>query len=76
MDVTELTRDQLAELKQSYLIELDDEGTLKEIADMDCVSWGDLANADEIVPDYVVFHHYDGVLFSEDDFSCTAGMER
>jgi len=75
MDVTELTRDQLAELKQAYLIELDDEGTLKEIAGMDCVSWGDLANADEIVPDDVVFHHYDGVLFSEDDFSCTAGME-
>lgn len=73
MDVTELTRDQLAELKQAYLVELDDEGMLEEIIGTDCVSWGALANADEIVPDDVMFRHYDGVLFSSDDFSCTAG---
>ena len=58
---------------QAYLVELDDEGMLEEIISTDCVSWGALANADEIVPDDVMFRHYDGVLFSSDDFSCTAG---
>lgn len=46
---------------------------LEEIIGTDCVSWGALANADEIVPDDVMFRQYDGVLFSSDDFSCTAG---
>lgn len=34
------------------------------------VSYDELANADDIVPDDVVFNHYDGVVFSDDDFFC------
>jgi hypothetical protein len=31
-----------------------------------------LANADEIVPDDVIFREYDDVWFVPDDFFCTA----
>lgn len=68
MDVTELTRDQLAELKGNYLCEQNDakgEGT----------SWGELAAADELVSDEEIFEAYAGTIFSSDDFSCTAGTE-
>ena len=31
-------------------------------------SWDDLAAADEIVPDDVIFDHFDGYVFTDDDF--------
>lgn len=73
MTVQELSREQLTELKEHYLVELDDEGTLEEVTGLDAIYYGVLADINEIVPDEVVFEHYDGVDFVEDDFFCTAG---
>lgn len=69
MNVTELNRDQLIELKQSYLDVLNESDEHEEVVG---VSYNELANADEIVPDDVIFNYYDGVIFSEDDFFCSA----
>lgn len=69
MNVTELNRDQLIELKQSYLEVLNESGEHEEIVG---VSYYELANADEIVPDDVIFDNYSGVVFCDDDFSCSA----
>lgn len=59
MTVYELTREQLDELKAVFLIETDDGNG---------VTWGEIAAAGEIVPDAVIYEHYDGVYFTEDDF--------
>ena len=74
MDVLELSREQLIELKQYYLEQLANEGTFAEVLDVDYnePSYYDLANADEIVPDDVVFKNYEGYCFTADDFFCTA----
>lgn len=69
MNVTELNRDQLIELKQSYLDVLNESGEHEEVVG---VSYDELANADEIVPDDVIFDNYSGVVFCDDDFSCSA----
>ena len=66
MDVRDLTRDQLDELKQNMIFQHCD----------DCdegVSWGELANAGDLISDADVFERYEGVNFSEDDFFCSAG---
>lgn len=70
MNVKELNRDQIHELKQAYLIRLSDEGTFAEVlgVDYDSPSWGDMANADEIVPDDVIFEEYECTDFVEEDF--------
>ena len=75
MDVLELSREQLIELKQDYLEQLADEGSYAEVLDVDYnePSYWDLANADEIVPDDIVFTHYERTHFVPDDFFCTAG---
>ena len=75
MDVHDLSRDQLVELKQNYLSELADEGSFAEVMDCDYnePSYWDFAMADEIVPDDVIFKNYEGVCFVPDDFFCTAG---
>ena len=59
MNVHELQRDQLTELKQRYLCENGDP------------SWGDMASSDEIISDETIFQEYDGVEFTDDDFSCS-----
>lgn len=64
MEVTALTRDQLVELKGNYLDERMDGGA----------SWGEIADADEIISDAEIFEAYAGTDFVNDDFSCTAGM--
>ncbi|MCQ2211378.1 MAG: hypothetical protein MJZ34_13920 [Paludibacteraceae bacterium] len=62
MNVRELTRNQLVELKQNYLTEkLDQDGQSP--------SYGELATADETISDEEVFSYYAGTEFSEDDFS-------
>ena len=63
------------ELKQNYLEQLADEGSYAEVLDVDYnePSYCDLANADEIVPDDVIFYEYEGVSFVPDDFFCTVG---
>lgn len=70
MTVHELNRDQLVQLKQDYLCQLADCGEFAEIVgvDYDEPSWKDLADADEIVPDDVIFRNYDDVYFTEEDF--------
>lgn len=70
MTVTELRSDQLLELKQAYLCALADEGRYAEVtgAEYDAPSYGDLENADAIVPDDVIFEAYEGVEFVEEDF--------
>lgn len=47
-----------------------DEGTFAEAlgVDYDAPSYGDMACADQIVPDDVVFRQWEGVEFVEDDF--------
>jgi len=76
MTLQELSKDQLHELKENYLMRLADEGTFAEVmrTDYDEPSYGDLANADEIVPDDVIEREYEGVCFVEDDFFCTANI--
>lgn len=71
MKVNDLNRDRLIELKQNYLCRLADEGQFSEITgrDYDAPSYGDLADADDIVPDDVILREYDGVEFTEEDFS-------
>ena len=69
MDVRDLTREQLDELKQQMLCDRNEEkgeGT----------SWGELANAGDLISDAEVFEEFGGVVFSEDDFFCSAGTTR
>lgn len=74
MNVRDLSREQLTELKQNYLEQLANEGTYSEVLSCDHKepSYWDLVNVDEIVPDDVVFENYAGVCFVRDDFFCTA----
>ena len=58
MDVHELNREQMIQLKQAILCERD-AGT----------SYGELAAADELVTDEEVFMQYGGTNFVEDDFT-------
>lgn len=59
MTVHELTSSQLIDLKQKYLCDT-----------QDSVSYGELADADQIVPDETIFAEYAGTEFIKDDFSC------
>lgn len=74
MDVTELSREQLVELKQNYLYSIADCGNYSEVLNVDYnePSYSDLLNADDIVPDDVAFDYYSGLIFYDDDFSCSA----
>lgn len=61
MYISELNRDQLTELKQSYLMQHNEEvgeGT----------SYDKLARADSIISDKVIQEVYSGINFTEDDF--------
>lgn len=63
MHVSELNRDQLTELKQSYFIQHNEEvgeGT----------SYDELARADSIISDETIYEAYSGINFTEDDFFC------
>jgi hypothetical protein len=57
MTVRDLNRHQLNELKESYACQLRQDG----------ISWGELCEAHKI-PDDIIFEHYDGVTFVEEDF--------
>lgn len=71
MDVRDLNREQLTELKQAYIMQLADEGMFAEMFDVDYdePSYEDLARADELVSDDAIFYHYDGSDFVEEDFT-------
>lgn len=70
MNVRELNADQMRELKERYLCILADEGTYAEVMDVDYdePSYSDLAHADELVSDDVIYRQWDGVDFVEEDF--------
>lgn len=72
MDVRDLDREQLTQLKGHYLCQLADEGIFAEITgrDYDAPSYYDMAFADEIVPDDVIFRNYEDTYFTEEDFCC------
>ena len=72
MNVTELSREQLIELKQTYLMELEDCGEHENVIG---TSWNELANADELIPDDIVFDKYTGIIFTDDDFWCSMTAE-
>lgn len=61
----ELSAEQISELKQSYLCNVKYENT--------GVSYGMLANADNIVTDKELEDEYGSTSFTDDDFFCTAG---
>jgi len=57
--VYDLTREELIELKERYYCEENYN-----------ISYGELANIDEIVSDEEILSEYDGYAFSNDDFFC------
>lgn len=59
--VYDLTIAQLEELKNSFFWQDETQDILE----------GAFASPEEI-PDYIIFEHYNGVYFSDDDFFCTA----
>ncbi|MBR5180805.1 MAG: hypothetical protein IKW88_00965 [Clostridiales bacterium] len=61
MKVKDLTRDQLIQLKQHYLTEL-------RISEGTRVSFAEIAEADSLVSDEVIFKEYARITFTEDDF--------
>lgn len=77
MTVHDLNRECLVELKQRYMTMLADEGTFAEVmeTDHDEPSYADLVEADELIPDDVIFWNFDGVEFVKDDFFCMMEME-
>lgn len=58
MSVHELTRDQIVLLKQDYLCNT-----------RESVSWGELADADELVSDEYIKERYEGTEFVPEDFA-------
>jgi hypothetical protein len=67
MTVQELNRDQYKELCQRYITEFwtdDEHGTTSP-------SLGELSCADELVDSNIIYNHYDGVNFVEEDFFCS-----
>lgn len=65
--VRDLSREQLNELKETYACQLQDCGEDKEVLG---ISYQELADATKI-PDDVIFEHYDGIVFTDDDFWCS-----
>ena len=64
MSIKELTREQLIELKQKYYTERNEN-----------VSYGELADIDNLVSDNEIFEEYGDITFVEEDFFCTSGKE-
>lgn len=58
MSVKELNEKQLTQLKQHYYCENNDR-----------VSWGELADINNLVSDGEIFEEYQSTYFVEDDFS-------
>ena len=70
MRITDLTKEQITQLKQNYIAELVNEGTFAEVmgVDYDEPSWDDMANVDKLVPDETIFDLEEDTDFSEEDF--------
>lgn len=69
LTVYDLNPEQMLELKQGYLTQMLDETEGRS------PSWDELACADEIIDDQLIFDACAGTGFSNDDFVCSAGME-
>ena len=59
MSVKDLTREQLIELKQRYYTERNEN-----------VSYGELADIDNLVSDDEIFEEYEHITFVAEDFLC------
>lgn len=59
--VQDLTREQLNELKNTFFWQDETQDILE----------GAFTSPEEI-PDCIIFEHYDGIYFTDDDFFCTA----
>ena len=69
MTVQELNREQYKQLCQAYITEFwsdFEEGTSSP-------SYYDLACADELVDENIIYNYYDGIDFAEEDFFCNKG---
>ena len=64
-NVKELTRDELKELKESYLTKLKED---------ESPSYQDYVNAEKI-PDEIIFEEYAGITFVKEDFFCNLNKE-
>ena len=60
MDVTELSKDQLSELKYTFYYDTDTKDILP-----------DYITCPEDIPDDIICDHYSGIDFVDDDFFCT-----
>ena len=67
MDVKNLNREELVELKERYYTGLLDRKG-------ESPSYGELAAIDDLVDDDTIFEVYAGVDFVEDDFFCSCGV--
>lgn len=66
MTISELSHEQMEELKQNYLTQ-----HLLKVEDRS-PTYTELINAVEIVPDSILFDVYGATEFNDDDFVCTA----
>lgn len=62
MNVKELNRNQITQLKQDYITERNDKTDTPTY-------WSDLANADELVSNKEIFENYGHVDFVPEDFA-------
>ena len=67
MNVYDLTREQMEELKRSYIF-----GHLEETEGRE-PSYNELADAESIVPDWIIYQNYAHIDFTADDFYCSMG---
>lgn len=78
MDVRELTRDQLDELKDSLywqIYHMDDEECAFAVIDSVLpYTQKTLPDYPHEIPDTIIFNVYAGICFVNDDFFCTAGQ--
>ena len=77
MDVRELSRDQLDELKESLFWEIcnltDTEKALAAIDPLAPYTQETLPDYPHDIPDAMIFQVYAAISFVNDDFCCTAG---
>ena len=66
MTVRELNQEQYKELCQDYITRFWTDFEKETTSP----SWGDLACADELVSEDIIYNYYDGIEFTEDDFFC------
>lgn len=63
MLVQDLSREQLNELKNSFFWQDETQDILE-----------DAYTSPEQIPDYIIFEHYAGINFVNDDFFCSASV--